>query len=166
MPTDFDNRRDLDLLSAGGRRAARLWRNLRDGTFRDVAAEVGLGAAAARGHVGRGDVNKDGFTDFFFGARGGPDLLALSDGRGRFTVAPAPGGVARAARRALFLDYDNDGLLDLLAARPEGRARSSATSGTRWIDATATRLARRAARERGRARSRQATSTGTATPMS
>src|SRR5262249_42653327 len=41
VPTDFDNRRDIDLLIASTEKIA-LWRNMRDGTFRDVAGEVGL----------------------------------------------------------------------------------------------------------------------------
>ena len=43
VPTDFDNRRDVDLLVTSDQKVA-LWRNMRDGTFRDVAQEVGLGA--------------------------------------------------------------------------------------------------------------------------
>ena len=40
---------------------------MRDGTFRDVAGEVGLPGAGAYTRVAAGDVNKDGYTDFFFG---------------------------------------------------------------------------------------------------
>ena len=49
VPTDFDNRRDVDLLVVDHDAGPRLFTNLRDGTFREVAAEVGLaevGAAA------------------------------------------------------------------------------------------------------------------------
>ena len=71
MPTDFDNRRDVDLLIARGTGAPALFKNLRDGTFTDIAGDVGLaalGAAPARiTAVAAADVNKDGFTDFFFG---------------------------------------------------------------------------------------------------
>ena len=35
VPTDFDNRRDIDLLVASTEKIS-LWRNMRDGTFRDV----------------------------------------------------------------------------------------------------------------------------------
>ena len=73
MPTDFDNRRDIDLLIVNRDAPPLLFQNLRDGTFRDVAAAVGL--AAAIGGAGRspastaGDVNKDDFPDFFFARR-------------------------------------------------------------------------------------------------
>ena len=44
VPTDFDNRRDIDVLLASPGVAPLLFRNLRDGAFKDVAADVGLRA--------------------------------------------------------------------------------------------------------------------------
>lgn len=129
-PTDFDNGRDLDLLEAVDGGAPRLWRNQRDGTFRDVAADVGLGTAPARS-LAVADANQDGFADAFLGADAG-DRLALSDGRGRFTVAPVPWG-GSGTQAALFLDYDNDGLLDLLAGGAHG-TRLVRNLGARWTD--------------------------------
>jgi Flp pilus assembly protein TadD len=111
VATDFDNRRDIDLLVAANEKLS-LWRNMRDGTFRDVAGEVGLGAAELKGKttVAAGDVNKDGFTDFYFGSRGDPaGFLAISDGKERFQISRAQGH----SSATQFVDYDNDGLLDL-----------------------------------------------------
>ena len=48
MPTDFDNRRDVDLLVVRDDAPPALYQNLRDGTFRDVAAEVGLDVEGPR----------------------------------------------------------------------------------------------------------------------
>jgi len=113
VPTDFDNRRDIDLLVAADEKIS-LWRNMRDGTFRDVAAEVGLGATELKGKttVAAGDVNKDGFTDFYFSSPGDPaGFFALSTGTERFKLSPAPGK----SSAAQFVDYDNDGLLDLIS---------------------------------------------------
>ena len=47
------------------------------------------GPRVSGGSVAAGDVNKDGFTDFYFGGadRG---TLASSDGRGRFREEPGP----------------------------------------------------------------------------
>ena len=121
VPTDFDNRRDIDLLVVNRGGPPLLFQNMRDGTFRDVAAEVGLTAAVGAEDitaVTAADVNKDDFPDFFFGRASG-GVFALSDGRGRFRSAPAPDG-ARAALAAQFIDYDNDGLLDLLTWSGEG----------------------------------------------
>ncbi|HXD19101.1 MAG TPA: FG-GAP-like repeat-containing protein, partial [Vicinamibacterales bacterium] len=119
VPTDFDNRRDVDLLAAADGARPVLFRNLRSGTFEDVAATVGLPAATNISAIVAGDVNKDGFTDVFFGRSDAPGLWALSDGRGRFQTRDAPAGTG-AALAAHLLDYDNDGLLDLLVASRDG----------------------------------------------
>jgi hypothetical protein len=113
VPTDYDNRRDIDLLVVNYGEAPTLFSNLRDGTFRNVAAEAGLNQKGRFGCAAAGDLNKDDFTDFFFGKDDGGGLFAISDGRGRFMTVAAPSdlGVISAAQ---FLDYDADGLLDLL----------------------------------------------------
>jgi tetratricopeptide (TPR) repeat protein len=137
VPTDFDNRRDVDLLISPAAGPVRLFRNMRDGTFRDVATDVGLQGAAAA--VAAGDVNKDDFTDFYLAPADGPGVLALSDGRGRFTAATGLPPVA-GARAAQFLDYDGDGLLDLLALTSSG-PRLLRNAGAAWIDVSASALA-------------------------
>ncbi len=137
VPTDFDNGRDMDLLEVPEGGPLRLLRNRRDGTFRDVAAEVGLGDLPVLLCAAAGDANKDGFTDFFLGAESG-DLLALSDGRGRFGVARAPWGSSGSVA-AQFLDYDGDGLLDVVAVATAG-VRVARNLGSRWEEVTATAL--------------------------
>ena len=110
-PTDFDNRRDIDLVVAGGSHDNRLYRNMRDGTFHDATGDAGLlldGVLA----LAVGDVNKDGYPDLFLG-RSGPGVLALSDGKGRLR-STAVTGEADATIAAQFFDYDSDGLLDLI----------------------------------------------------
>jgi len=142
VPTDFDNRRDVDLLVVTHDGPPVLLKNLRDGSFTDVAAAVGLGSASADGAgfttVAAGDVNKDGYPDFYFGRAQGPGVLALSD-RGRFIITPAP-VTARSAAAALFFDYDNDGLLDLLTWSADG-PHVARNLGTSWSDETASALA-------------------------
>jgi len=121
VPSDFDNRRDVDLLLVHAEGPPALMKNLRDGTFTDVAAEVGLAGVAAPGMkvtaVAAGDVNKDGFTDFFFG-RTGAGVLAASNGKGGFTLAEVPG--LQGVTAAQLADLDNDGLLDIVAATGTG----------------------------------------------
>ncbi len=138
VPTDYDNRRDVDLLVVGATGPPALWKNLRDGTFRDVAAEAGLNLKGSGFiAVAAGDVNKDGFTDFYFGRADGRGEFALSDGRGRFGVSPAPAGSAGEQTAAQFLDYDNDGLLDLLTisrAAPGDVLRVLRNTGDGWAD--------------------------------
>src|SRR5688500_4123148 len=127
VPTDFDNRRDIDLLVASTHKIS-LWRNLRDGTFRDVAQETGLSAIKGATSVAAGDVNKDGFTDFYFS--GGE--LAFSDGKERFQITQAPGD----SDASQFADYDNDGLLDLISVTRDGKLRIIRNTGDTWVNVT------------------------------
>ena len=118
IPTDYDNRRDVDLFLLPGADPPRLFRNLRDGTFRDVAKEAGLDNQGAFRCAAAGDINKDGFTDFFLGTdrRG---VFAVSDGHQHFKLTPAPANT-KETMAAQFLDYDNDGLLDLVTVTTKG----------------------------------------------
>jgi tetratricopeptide (TPR) repeat protein len=140
VPTDFDNRRDIDLLIVNADAPPLLFKNLRDGTFRNVAAEVGLqrvdGAVTS---VAAGDINKDDYPDFFFGRADAPGLFAVSDGHGHFTVAAAP-DASRSAGAAQFVDYDNDGMLDLVTWSADG-PRLLRNRGTRWDEASTTTTA-------------------------
>jgi tetratricopeptide (TPR) repeat protein len=150
VPTDFDNRRDVDLLVSGGLGGIALWRNLRDGTLRNVAEEVGLGASQLKGtsSVAVGDVNKDGYPDFFFGDYDWAGYFALSDGRGHFHIKRGPDNFngdpelrsGKDNRASQFIDYDNDGLLDLITVVTNGSPPSSMqlriwrNVGDGWVD--------------------------------
>jgi hypothetical protein len=134
-PTDYDNRRDIDLLTLAPGSRPKLFRNLRTGAFADEAAAAGLPDAGAYTALALGDVNQDGFVDAFFGLESAPGTWALSDGRGRFrldTALPA----SRAARAAQIFDYDNDGLLDLFVLTADG-AHVLRNIGRGWQDQTA-----------------------------
>jgi Flp pilus assembly protein TadD len=155
VPTDFDNRRDIDLVVVNRGGPPLLFQNLRDGTFRDIAADVGLTAAVGSKEISAvtaADVNSDDFPDFFF-ASSGRGAWALSDGRGRFTAAPAPDEL-RTELAAQFIDYDADGLLDLLAWSQDGprvlrnlgqSAVAKASADRRWSDVSATAMPRASA---------------------
>ena len=60
----------------------------------------------------------------------GAGVLAVSDGRGRFTTSAAPAGT-ESATAAQFFDYDNDGLLDLVIASNTG-LRVFRNLGNKW----------------------------------
>ena len=101
VPTDFDNRRDIDLVVVARGVAPMLFQNMRDGSFRDAAADARLPSAADYTSVAAADVNKDGYTDFFLGRSDGPGVLAMSDGSGRFASSPAPAAHLRGGGRAV-----------------------------------------------------------------
>ena len=141
VPTDFDNHRDIDLLIAYSDGAPALFSNQRDGTFRDVSSEVGLVGPTTPDErttaVTTGDVNKDDWPDFFF-ARTAVGVLALSDGRGHFRLSAAPESL-RGTRAAQLLDYDNDGLLDLVGLTPGLTVLRNV--GPSWLDVTSAAVA-------------------------
>ena len=132
IPTDFNNRRDMDLLVVNHSKPLALYSNQRDGTFRDVAKDVGLDIAGPWTSAAAGDLNKDGFTDFFFARTDEPGLFAMSDGKEKFKLVAAPAG-SEGARAAQFLDYDNDGLLDSALVTDKG-LRVWRNMGNSWME--------------------------------
>ena len=135
IPTDFDNRRDVDFLVLNYGERPTLLRNTRDGAFLDVAEEVGLTKSANWSCAAVGDFNKDGFVDFFFGRADDVGVFAISDGRGKFKLQNAPAGTNKAAA-AQFVDFDNDGLLDLIVKTDKGFV-AARNLGDGWTNADA-----------------------------
>jgi hypothetical protein len=96
-----------------------LYRNMHDGTFKDVAAEMGIadvnqaGTGVSTGAVW-GDFDNDGYEDLFLIKWGRPELFHNDQGRG-FTRVTEQAGLPPwiNANTAIWLDYDGDGLLDL-----------------------------------------------------
>ncbi len=131
MASDFDNRRDVDVLAASPRGALRLLRNRRDGRFED-ALQGNLGGPPSS-CAAPGDFNQDGFTDVYL-CHPSHDSLLLSDGRGGFRTALAPASLGD-SRQALALDYDADGLIDVLVSGPGG-LRLARNLGASWTEVT------------------------------
>ncbi len=101
----------------------RLFRNNCDMTFTDVTDQAGLAGAGYSMAAAAADFDNDGFTDLFVtGAKG--NTLYRNLGNGRFaditTQAGLAGGDPRFgkmwAASAGWLDYDNDGWLDLFVS--------------------------------------------------
>jgi enediyne biosynthesis protein E4 len=100
----------------GGRPARHgLYRNNRDGTFRDVTAGSGFDAANVYGMGATvGDYDNDGRDDVFLTSVEGGRLFH-NEGNGRFVDVTDKAGIRNRdfAVSAAWLDYDRDGLLDL-----------------------------------------------------
>ena len=98
---------------------ARLYRNLGGQGFADVTASAGVSNAGNYGMgVAAADYDNDGDPDLFV-CNYGPNVLFRNNGDGTFTDIAADAGVAGAGDGntvgAVWLDYDNDGYLDLYA---------------------------------------------------
>lgn len=96
-----------------------LYRNMHDGTFKDVAPELGIadvnqpGTGVSTGAVW-GDYDNDGYEDLFLIKWGRPELYHNDHGHGFTRVSEQAGLPAwMNADTAIWLDYDGDGLLDL-----------------------------------------------------
>src|ERR1700682_4561286 len=118
---DFDRDGWPDLYATNSATGSQnhLYRNLHDGTFQDVAPQMGLadvnqsGTGVSMGAVW-GDYDNDGYEDLFLIKWGKPELFHNDQGRGFTRVTKAanlPPWIN--ANTAVWFDYDGDGLLDL-----------------------------------------------------
>ncbi|HEU0119804.1 MAG TPA: CRTAC1 family protein [Bryobacteraceae bacterium] len=118
---DRDGWQDIYAVTSGEGAPNALYRNLGNGTFREMAAEAGLTGAnddssgVSMGAVW-GDYDNDGFEDLFLYKWGRPELFHNEGGKRFARVTPQAGFPAWAnIHTAIWLDYDNDGKLDLFA---------------------------------------------------
>jgi len=115
---DFDNDGDLDLFIGFRGQPNRLYRN-DNGKFTDVAAKAGIADSDVTRTSSWGDYNNDGHIDLFVGfvsREGSHNKLYRNDGDGEhFTdVTESTGtGLTGSFRQACWVDYDNDGDVDL-----------------------------------------------------
>ena len=100
-----------------------LYKNLGDGTFKDVTAETGIGGVYMTMGANFGDVDNDGFLDIYLG-NGGPEYGALApntllrnDEGKRFVDISASSrtGDIHKGHGIGFADLDNDGNEDIVA---------------------------------------------------
>jgi hypothetical protein len=96
---------------------SRLYHNDGKGRFRDVTSESGMARAGWGSGVCIGDIDNDGFEDVYV-TYWGRNALFRNDGRGKFVDIASRSGVEGSGKDwssgCTFLDYDRDGLLDLM----------------------------------------------------
>ncbi|MFQ5528788.1 MAG: FG-GAP-like repeat-containing protein [Gemmatimonadota bacterium] len=112
---DYDNDGWLDLLLVNIAGPTQLYRNLGNGTFRDVTEEAGIDHATVGMGVAWGDYDDDGWVDVFLSAYGQNALYRnLGDGTfGDVTTDVGMGNSDGFWAGASWGDYDRDGYLDL-----------------------------------------------------
>jgi enediyne biosynthesis protein E4 len=141
---DYDNDGWPDLFVANDGLNAYLYHNEHNGTFKEIGLSTGM-AVTSRGTVmaamciSLGDYDNDGQLDLYISDfQRSSDHLWHNDGKGFFDEVSDEAGITQSTRDVLsfgggFVDYDNDGLLDIFIANghvyPEVE---QATPGTRY----------------------------------
>lgn len=116
---DFDDDGDVDLFVANAEGSNQYFDNLRQGYFRETAAQVGLASSGEGGAVTVGDYNNDGYFDLFVPSLRGQHALYRNRGDGTFVRDTSADSVitrmvAISGHSAEFFDVDNDGWLDCI----------------------------------------------------
>ncbi|MGD0756392.1 MAG: CRTAC1 family protein [Bacteroidales bacterium] len=97
-----------------------LYHNRGDGTFEDVTKKAGVGGPWYSMGVTVGDYNNDGYPDMYV-SNYGINVLYKNNGNGTFTDVTKRAGVGGKETDfntgAAWLDYDNDGFLDLYVGK-------------------------------------------------
>lgn len=127
---DYDNDGDSDFFACGANMSCRLWRN--DGqtpgglwSFAEVTAQLNLPESGIDSMGSSwGDFDNDGFLDVYVCNYFEVNWLLHNNGDGTFTDVAGAYGVGNGALptyMSMWLDYDNDCLLDLFVVNDLGQ---------------------------------------------
>lgn len=137
---DVDNDGYPDVFFAGNMVSSRLYLNKRQMRFEDITDRAGVRTNRWATGAAMVDINGDGYLDIYVSVSGPPwsvardraNLLFVNNGNRTFTEAAAKYGIADTGftTQAAFLDYDEDGCLDLflLENSPKDFSRGGLTS--------------------------------------
>ncbi|MCP5381231.1 MAG: CRTAC1 family protein [Kordiimonadaceae bacterium] len=134
---DFDNDGDLDLSVSFKTGDIRLYRN-DNGQFINIGPEMGLpqGGKETRS-IAWGDFNEDGFLDLYVGSNQNGNELYRSNGAKSFTEVGVALGVdvpKVSTRQISWIDFDNDGTVDLFVADRVGKNHLFKNENGRFTD--------------------------------
>lgn len=128
---DFENNGHLDIVKSSYDACAPLqyFHNNGDGTFTEQAAKRGLSDVLGGLNITQTDYNNDGCTDILV-MRGGWEIpqyrsLLRNNCDGTFTDVTEASGIAKtptSSQTAVWVDINNDGLLDLFVGNENGSA--------------------------------------------
>ncbi len=136
---DFDNDGDPDLfVSFKAAIPNRLYRN-DNGTFVEVGAAAGIADLADTRGAAWGDFDSDGHIDLYTGfsrRANTPNKLYRNEGNGKFVDVSHDLGVAviGETRQISWIDFDNDGKMDLFVAMRDGPNMLFHNEGNKFID--------------------------------
>src|SRR5688500_20090838 len=144
---DRDGWSDVYETNSGEGSKNALFRNMTDGSFKDVAPDLGIadvnqaGTGVSMGAIW-GDYDNDGYEDLFLYKWGKPELFH-NDGGQKFSrvtdKAKLPEWVN--ANTAIWFDYDRDGRIDLFLRSEERRVgkewRSRGARRVHWMEVKA-----------------------------
>jgi tetratricopeptide (TPR) repeat protein len=128
---DFDDDGDIDVYVVNFRSPDNLYTNLRGGFFKDILRETGISDTDSTTAVSAGDYNNDGYVDLFLlSANTSGSTLYANKRDGTFEPDDQTSNIRNLLKDlngidAGFLDFDNDGSLDILVAGEAAGKRES-----------------------------------------
>jgi len=119
---DFDDDEDIDFIVVNENAGPLYYSNQRQGVYKNIAAGSGLADQGAAGAITAGDYNNDGYLDLFIASENGENHILYRNLRnGTFEQEGKSADMFLPLKDvkvfdATFLDFNNDGFLDLLVA--------------------------------------------------